>query len=53
MTFINEMKRVLKPGGLSLLKEHNITYDLVNHQAYLAHLILSAVNGVNLKDGSC
>jgi SAM-dependent methyltransferase len=50
MTFIKEMKRILKPGGKFLLVDHDITNDLVNHQAHLAHLIFNAVNAVNLQD---
>lgn len=49
-TFIKEMKRVLKPGGKFLLVDHDISKDVVNHQAHLAHLIFNAVNGVSLRD---
>ena len=48
--FLEEIKRILAPGGYFLLDDHDISDQTTKEMADLAHLVFNAVNGVSLQE---
>ena len=49
MQFLSEIRRILRPGGLFIVREHDATPDLMP-MLDLAHSVFNAVNGVSCRD---
>ena len=50
VTFLNDVRRVLKPGGHFLLVDHDVTDEKTMTMAHMAHSVFNAVTGASLQD---
>lgn len=48
--FLNDVRRVLRPGGHFLLVDHDIQDEVSLSMAYMAHMIFNAVTGASLQE---
>ncbi len=49
-SFLQEVRRVLRPGGHFLLVDHDVVDDTSMSMAHMAHMIFNAVNGASLEE---
>jgi len=49
-TFLEDVRRVLRPNGHFLLVDHDVIDEMSMHYAHGAHTFFNAVNGISLQD---